>query len=178
MSRVGRKIIILPSGVKAHLNPASIAVEGQKGKLEQAIFPGFKVELKDREIIVKRPSETKRDIALHGTLRSLINNMVIGVSQGFIKELEIQGMGYRAQVQGKVLSMQLGFSHPVNFSIPDGVAIKTPRPTQIVIEGPDKYRIGQTAAIIRDFYKPEPYKGKGIRYKGEYVRHKAGKTVA
>ena len=178
MSRVGKKPIVLPSGVKIQASQHSITVQGPKGKLELAIFPEFKVEVKDKELIVKRPTESKRHLALHGTLRSLINNMVVGVSQGFIKELEIQGMGYRAQVQGSSLVMQLGFSHPVNHPIPQGITIKTPKPTQITIEGIDKHQVGQVAAIIREYYKPEPYKGKGIRYKGEYVRHKAGKTVA
>ena len=178
MSRVGRKIIVLPKGVKAKVTPKSVAIEGPKGKLEQSIFPGFKVESTDKELVVKRPSEEKQIMSLHGTLRSLIDNMIVGVSQGFTKELEIQGMGYRAQIQGKNLTMQLGFSHPVTFVIPDEISIKTPKPNQIVIEGISKQKVGETAAMIRDFKKPEPYKGKGIRYKGEYVRHKAGKTVA
>jgi len=178
MSRVGKKPIILPSGVKAQCKADSITVQGPKGKLECVIFPGFTVEAKEKELIVKRPSESKQHLALHGTLRSLIFNMVAGVSEGFKKELEIKGMGYKAQVQGKSLVMQLGLSHPVNYPIPEGVTIKTPKPIQITVEGIDKHQVGQVAAVIRDYYKPEPYKGKGIRYKGEYVRHKAGKTVA
>ena len=178
MSRVGKKAIILPDGVKARLTPTTLTIEGPKGKLEQHIFPGFKIELKEKELVIKRPSESKQHLSLHGTLRNLINNMVVGVLQGFVKELEVQGMGYRAQVQGNSLNIQLGFSHVINFPIPKGVSVKTPKPTHIVIEGMDKHQVGQIAAIIRDFYKPEPYKGKGIRYKGEYVRHKAGKTVA
>lgn len=178
MSRVGKRPIVLPSGVKAEIKGRTVAVQGPKGKLQQDVFPEFKVELKDNLLSVKRPSDAKRHLALHGTLRALINNMVVGVSQGFIKELEIQGVGYRAQAQGSTLNMQLGFSHPIVFQIPQGITIKTPKPTQIAIEGADKHQVGQVAAIIRDFYRPEPYKGKGIRYKGEYVRRKAGKTVA
>ena len=178
MSRVGKKPIVLPSTVKAKIADSSINIEGPKGKLALSVFPGFKVEAKEKELIVKRPSESKKDLALHGTLRSLINNMVVGVSQGFTKELEIQGMGYRAQAQGKTLTLLLGFSHPIEFPVPEGVAIKTPKPNQITVEGIDKHQVGQVAAIIRDYYKPEPYKGKGIRYKGEHVRHKAGKKVA
>lgn len=178
MSRVGKKPIALPGGVKTKIGDSSVIVEGPKGKLEQSIFPDFRVELVDKELVVKRPSESKRHLMLHGTLRSLINNMVVGVSEGFTKELEIRGMGYRAQAQGNSLVMQLGKSHPVTFPVPKGVAVKTPKPTQIVIEGIDKHQVGEVAATIREYYKPEPYKGKGIRYKDEYVRHKAGKTVA
>jgi len=178
MSRVGRKAITIPAGVKTEIRPDSVAIQGPKGKLETAIFPNFKVEEKKNELAVKRPSDLKRHMSQHGTLRSLINNMIIGVTEGFQKELQIQGMGYKAQVQGKNLTMQLGFSHPVVFPIPEGISIKTPKPTIIIVEGIDKHQVGQVAAMIRDYYKPEPYKGKGIRYKDEYVRHKAGKTVA
>ena len=178
MSRVGKKPIVLPDGVKAKITKDSVLIEGPKGKLQMQVFPEFKAELKENQIIVTRPSEIKRHLALHGTLRSLINNMVVGVKEGFKKELEIQGMGYKAQVQGSSLVMQLGKSHPINFPIPKGVSIKTAKPTQIAVEGIDKHQVGEVAAMIRKFYKPEPYKGKGIRYKGEYVRHKAGKTVA
>jgi len=178
MSRVGKKPIVLPKGVKAKIAKDTVLVEGPKGKLQMEVFPEFKAELKENQIIVTRPSEIKRHLALHGTLRSLINNMVVGVSEGFKKELEIQGMGYKAQVQGSSLVMQLGKSHPITFPIPKGISIKAAKPTQIAVEGIDKHQVGEVAAMIRKFYKPEPYKGKGIRYKGEYVRHKAGKTVA
>ena len=178
MSRVGKKPIVIPTGVKIEILPASVIVQGPKGKLETAIFLGFKLEKTDKELIVKRPSEAKEHLALHGTLRSLINNAVIGVTDGYKKELEIQGVGYRAQIQGKALNLQLGFSHPIIYPVPEGVTVKTPKPTQIAVEGIDKKQVGQVAAIIRDFYKPEPYKGKGIRYEGEYVRRKAGKKVA
>ena len=178
MSRVGKRPIVVPSGVRVGIAQDKVTVQGPKGKLELAIFPGFKVEQKEKELIVKRPTESKNHLALHGTLRSLVNNMIVGVSQGFVKELEIQGMGYRAQVQGSKLTMRLGFSHEVEFPVPQGITVKTPKPTQISVEGIDKYQVGEVAAMIREYYKPEPYKGKGIRYKGEYVRHKAGKTVA
>ncbi len=177
MSRVGRKPIKVPKEVKIRLRDNEVNVEGAKGKLAMKVPKAFKVDFKDGEITVSRPSDLKEALALHGLYRSLINNMVEGVSKGYSKELEIQGVGYKAQVQGKNLNMQLGFSHPVNFSIPEGITIKTPKPTIITVEGIDKKNVGEVAAIIRAYYKPEPYKGKGIRYKDEYVRRKAGKAV-
>lgn len=177
MSRIGKKPITIPSGVKVNLAGRTLKVEGTKGKLELDIHPRMKVEVKDNEVLVKRPSDIKLDKSLHGLTRSLIQNMIIGVTEGYIKELEIHGVGLRAQVQGKKLNLQLGFSHPVNYEIPQGITIETPKPTEIVIKGIDKQQVGEVAAEIRDYYKPEPYKGKGIRYKGERVRRKAGKTV-
>lgn len=155
-----------------------VLVEGPKGKLEYDMPSGFKADLKDGSLMIRRPSDVKKDQALHGLARSMINNMIKGVSEGYQKNLEIQGVGFRAQLQGKALVLQLGFTHPINFQIPEGLVIETPKPTEIVIKGIDKQKVGQAAANIRGFFIPEPYKGKGIRYAGEYVRKKAGKAVA
>ncbi|MBI5123888.1 MAG: 50S ribosomal protein L6, partial [Candidatus Omnitrophica bacterium] len=155
-----------------------ITIEGAKGKLTYNIPPRFKVEAKDNKVTVTRPSDEKQDRATHGLIRSLINNMAIGVSSGYMKELEITGVGFKAAAQGKVLNIQLSYTHPINFNIPEGITIETPKPTNIVIKGIDKVMVGKCAAEIRDFYRPEPYKGKGIRYAGEHVRRKAGKAVA
>lgn len=178
MSRIGKKPVDLPSGVKAAVANNVITIEGAKGKLTYNIPPKFKVEVKDNKVSVARPSEEKQDKATHGLIRSLINNMVIGVSAGYKKELEITGVGFKAAVQGKVLNLQLSYTHPINFDIPDGITVETPKPTNIVIKGIDKTKVGEVAAKIRDFYRPEPYKGKGIRYTDEHVRRKAGKAVA
>jgi large subunit ribosomal protein L6 len=177
MSRVGKKPIDIPSNVKVALDGKTVKVEGPKGKLEQKVHQRINVEVKDDQVVVTRPSDIKLDKSLHGLTRSLIHNMIIGVTEGYKKELEIHGVGLRAQVQGKKLNLQLGFSHPVNFEIPQDITIVTPKPTQIEISGIDKQQVGEVAAEIRAYYKPEPYKGKGIRYKDEYVRRKAGKTV-
>lgn len=177
MSRIGKKPILVLDKVKVTVDKNVIIIEGPKGKLENKIHHRMQVELKDKEIIVKRSSDLKLDKSLHGLTRSLIQNMVIGVTSGYMKELEIQGVGLRAQVQSKKLNLQLGFSHPINYEIPGDITIETPKPTQIIIKGIDKQKVGEVAAEIRGFYKPEPYKGKGIRYKGEYVRRKAGKAV-
>lgn len=179
MSRVGKKPIQIIKGVKVSVNGNSVLVEGPKGKLAQDFLPSMKIEVKGEQVIVT-PSESadaKKSGAIHGLTRSLINNMVIGVTAGYQKELEIQGVGFRAQVTGKKLVMQLGFSHPVEFPIPEGIVIEAPKPTQLIIKGIDKHKVGQVAAEIRDVYPPEPYKGKGIRYVGEYVRKKVGKAV-
>lgn len=176
MSRVGKRPIAIPSNVKVSLQDNTIHVEGPKGKLEFKVPEGISVEVGDDKVIVRRLKDEKKYRALHGTTRAIINNMVIGVTQGFQKELEIVGVGYRAQVRGKSLTLQLGFSHPIEYPIPEGITIETPSPTNIVVKGIDKQKVGQVAAEIRSFYPPEPYKGKGIRYKGEYVRKKAGKA--
>jgi len=178
MSRVGKKLIKIPSGVKARIESSVIFIEGPKGKLQMDIYPDFTVGVKDNNIFVRRPSDLKEHISLHGLIRSNIANMVIGVTEGYKKELEIQGVGYKAESKGKELILQLGFSHPVKYPIPEGISVKTPKPVQIVIEGIDKVKVGEVSSEIRAFYEPEPYKGKGIRYVGEYVRRKAGKTVA
>jgi len=178
MSRIGKKPVMLPNGVKATLAGGAITIEGPKGKLSYAIPTNFKVEVKDNMVSVSRPSDEKQAKATHGLIRSLINNMVIGADKGYTKELEISGVGFKAQVQGKVLSLQLSYTHPVNYNAPEGITIETPKPTQIVIKGADKAKVGEVAAEIRDYYRPEPYKGKGIKYSGEHVRRKAGKAAA
>ena len=178
MSRVGRRLIDIPANTKVEIKDGAIIVQGPKGKLCKNVHPRMKVQVKDNQIGVIRPSDTKGDKSLHGLTRNIIFNMVKGVNEGFIKELEIRGVGFRAQISGKALSLQLGFSHPINFSIPEDINIELPKPTQIIVKGIDKQKVGEVAAKIRSFYKPEPYKGKGIRYKDEYVRHKVGKAVA
>ena len=178
MSRIGKKPIDIPANCKVEIKDGSVTVEGPKGKLKQVIPAPMKVEVKDKQIKVARPSDTKRDKSLHGLTRSIIFNMVKGASEGFVKELEIRGVGFRAQITGKALNLQLGFSHPINFAIPEDITVEAPKPTQIIVKGVDKQKVGEAAAKIRSFYKPEPYKGKGIRYKDEYVRHKVGKAVA
>jgi len=177
MSRIGKKPIDLPAGVKANVADNVVTIEGPKGKLSYGIPPRFKVEVKDNKVTVTRPSEEKQDKATHGLIRSLVNNMAIGVSTGYTKELEITGVGFKAAVQGKVLNIQLSFTHPINVDIPEGIVIETPKPTSIIIKGIDKTKVGKVAAEIRDLYRPEPYKGKGIKYAGEHVRRKAGKAV-
>ncbi|MCM8770948.1 MAG: 50S ribosomal protein L6 [Candidatus Omnitrophica bacterium] len=177
MSRIGRKPIDIPDKVKVEIRDAVIFVEGPKGKLTRSIPPQISVEIKEGKIFVKRASDLKQDRSLHGLMRSLIFNMIRGVTEGYTKELEIVGVGFRAQMQAKTLNMQLGFTHPVNFPVPEGIQITTPKPTQIIISGIDKELVGQVASRIRDIYPPEPYKGKGIRYVGEYVRKKIGKAA-
>jgi len=178
MSRIGKKPVMLPGAVKANISGGVITVEGPKGKLTYAIPANFKVEVKDNAVWMARPSDEKQAKATHGLIRSLINNMVIGVDKGYQKDLEISGVGFKAQAQGKVLNLQLSYTHPINYNIPDGVTVETPKPTQIIVKGIDKTKVGAVAADIRDFYRPEPYKGKGIKYVGEYVRRKAGKAAA
>ncbi len=178
MSRVGKQLIKISDQVKVEINKEAVLVSGPKGKLDFSIPYGIKAELKKNEISVTRISDIKDHRMKHGLVRALINNMVIGVTEGFSKDLEIQGVGFKAQLEGKKLILNLGFSHPVEYDIPDGITIVTPKPTQVTVSGIDKQKVGQVAAEIRAFYKPEPYKGKGIRYVGEYVRKKAGKTVA
>ncbi len=164
--------------MKVVISGLKVAVEGPKGKLEYIMPPNFKAEQKDGWITVTRPSDVKQDLAYHGLARSYINNIIKGVTDGYSKNLEIQGVGFKAQLQGKTLILNLGYTHPINFQIPDGITVETPKPTEIVVKGIDKQKVGQAAANIREYYEPEPYKGKGIRYSGEYVRKKAGKAVA
>lgn len=178
MSRVGRKPIDIPANTQVEIKDGTIIVKGAKGELSRTFHPRMKVEIKENQIKVSRSSDSRMDRSLHGLTRNLIFNMIKGVTQGFSKELEIRGMGFRAQVSAKTLTLQLGFSHPIDFTIPDGIIIEAPKPTQILVKGIDKEKVGETTAKIRSFYKPEPYKGKGIRYKDEYVRHKVGKAVA
>lgn len=178
MSRIGKKLIQVPDKVKVKIESGKIFTEGPKGKLEWLLPKGVEICLQDKELAVKRLREDKIGYSLHGLTRAYINNMIIGVNEGYVKHLEIHGVGYRAQAQGKSITMQLGFSHPVIHSIPEGISVKTPKPNQIIVEGIDKAMVGEVAAEIRDYLKPEPYKGKGIRYVGEHVRKKAGKAVA
>lgn len=178
MSRVGNKGIDLPEKVAVNADDSGqIVVEGPKGKLEWILPEGITLEQEDGTVALKRESDARRHKALHGTARSLINNMIEGVSNGFTRELEIQGVGFRAKVQGKVLDLSLGFSHPINHPIPDELTVSVEDNTKIKVEGIDKQLVGQFSADVRGYYPPEPYKGKGIRYKDEYVRRKQGKSV-
>jgi large subunit ribosomal protein L6 len=178
MSRLGKRPIALPEKVK--LTTASnghIVVEGPKGKLEWNLPEGISLAVDNHSVTVQRPDDTRRSKAMHGLARSLVNNMITGVSAGFKKDLEIQGVGFRAAVQGKTLNLSLGFSHPIHFEIPAEVKVTVTDNTKISVEGIDKQIVGQVASDIRSYYPPEPYKGKGVRYAGEQVRRKEGKTV-
>lgn len=177
MSRIGSRLIKIPDKVKINVNNDTVLAEGPKGKLSLQIPESIAVEIKDSAVAVKRKADTKQDRAFHGLIRALINNMAIGVSEGFVKELDVIGVGYRCEVKGDALILNLGFTNPVNFPIPEGIEIKTPKPTKIIISGIDKQKVGASAATIRSILPPEPYKGKGIRYAGEYVRKKLGKAA-
>lgn len=178
VSRIGKKPIEVPQGVKIKIENSNIEVEGQKGKLEFSFSPRLSVSMDNVQILVKRDNDSKLSRSLHGLTRTLIANMIEGVTKGYEKRLEIRGVGYRAQLKGKELILNLGFSQPINFSIPENITIESPFPVQIVVKGVNKQEVGEVAAQIRRFRKPEPYKGKGIRYAGEYVRQKQGKKVA
>ena len=177
MSRIGRKPVPVPSGVDVKLDGQALSVKGPKGELSLVIHPEMAVQMEDGEITVSRPSDNPNHRALHGLTRALIGNMVEGVTNGFTRTLEIVGVGYRAEVKGTTLNMALGFSHPVEFEPPEGVTVQCPNQTTVVVSGADKQAVGQTAAVIRGFRPPEPYKGKGVRYQGEQIRRKAGKTA-
>ena len=177
MSRIGKQPIPLPAGVNVGLSPGRVQVNGPLGELSQQIPARMKVEQKDGELVVERPTERGDDRALHGLTRTLIANMVEGVTKGFEKRLEIQGVGYRASMRGQALEVAVGFSHPVVKEPPAGITFEVPTPTEIVVKGTDKQQVGQIAAEIRKIRPPEPYKGKGIRYQGEYVRRKVGKRA-
>ena len=177
MSRIGRKPITIPSGVTVTVDGSTVKVKGPKGELARTFEPSMKVRVENNEVLVERPNDDKRERALHGLTRALIANMVTGVTDGFKKTLEIVGVGYRAEKKGKNLVVSVGYSHPVNYPEPAGITLTTPAPTTIVVEGVDKQKVGQVAAELREFRPPEPYKGKGIRYQGEQVRRKAGKTA-
>jgi large subunit ribosomal protein L6 len=177
MSRVGRKPIPIPKGVRVEKSNGVIKVSGPKGELTAQVHPRIEVEISSDQILVKRKSDARIDKALHGLWRALINNMIVGVTEGYAKKLEIVGIGYRAELKGKALVLYLGYSHPIIFIPPDGVKIEVPQPTNIVVSGIDKQLVGQVAAKIRSFRPPEPYKGKGIRYEGEVIRMKAGKAA-
>ena len=177
MSRIGKKPIAVPDGVEVELGRGHVTVKGPKGELEQDISPEIGVEEEDGNVNVRRPTDRGEHRALHGLTRSLIANMVEGVTEGFEKRLEIQGVGYRAQLRGRALELALGFSHPVQVEAPEGIDFEVPQPTEIVIRGIDKQLVGQVAADIRKRRPPEPYKGKGIRYRDEYVPRKVGKRA-
>ena len=177
MSRVGKNPIPIPSKVKVEIDQNEITVSGPKGELKREIHPSLKMETSKDEIVVFRSSDSKFHKSLHGLTRALIANMVDGVSTGYRKALEIQGIGYKAELMGKKLNLSLGFSHPILFSPPEGIKIDLGSPTKIMVSGIDKELVGLVAAKIRSFRPPEPYKGKGIRYEGEFVRKKAGKTA-
>jgi large subunit ribosomal protein L6 len=177
MSRIGRKPIALPEAVTVEIAPGQVAVKGPKGELNQRLSPDMTVEQADSEVTIQRPTDRGEHRALHGLTRSLIANMVEGVTNGFEKQLEIQGVGYRAQLKGKNLEMALGYSHTVTVEPPEGIEFEVPQPTEIIVRGIDKQLVGQVAADIRKRRPPEPYKGKGIRYRGEHVARKVGKRA-
>jgi len=177
MSRIGRKPIEIPSSVNIAISPGRIQVNGPLGELDQVVPQRMKIEQNDAEIVVTRPTERGEDRALHGLTRTLIANMVEGVTKGFEKHLEIQGVGYRASLRGSDLELNVGYSHSVVMKPRPGIAFEVPTPTQVIVKGTDKQQVGQTAAEIRAVRKPEPYKGKGIRYVDEVVRRKVGKRA-
>ena len=178
MSRIGRAPIAIPAGVNVTVEGTTVTVKGAKATLTRDVHPNMTVKVEGNEILVTRPNDEKQNRALHGLTRSLINNMVIGVSEGFKKELDVNGVGYRVQKQGKELVMNLGFSHPVTMTEIEGITIECPTANKIIVSGPDKQKAGQFAAEIREKRPPEPYKGKGIKYVDEYIRRKEGKTGA
>lgn len=176
MSRIGNKVIVLPAGVSFEQNGSTVTVKGPKGELTSTLSSSIAIEQNENEVTFKRPNETKEMKTIHGTTRALFNNMVVGVSEGYVKNLEMIGVGYRAQLQGNKLVLAVGKSHPDEIVAPDGITFEVPAPTQIVVKGNSKEAVGQIAAEIRSCRPPEPYKGKGIRYVGEFVRRKEGKT--
>lgn len=176
MSRIGRKPIVVPAGVDVTINGSVVTVKGAKGTLTKEFHKDMIIEKDGNEIVVKRPSDDKLHRSLHGLTRTLVNNMVVGVSEGYQKDLEVNGVGYRAQKQGKSLVMNLGYSHQVIVDEPEGITIEVPNPNSIVVKGADKQQVGQLAAEIREKRPPEPYKGKGIKYVGEYIIRKEGKA--
>lgn len=177
MSRIGKLPVPVPAGVEVKIDGNTITVKGPKGELTQTFNENMAISLgEDGSIVVERPNDARENRAMHGLTRSLINNMVIGVSEGYSKTLELVGVGYRAALKGKDLEMQLGYSHPVLVEAPENITFEVPSQTEIVVSGPSKEQVGQVAANIRKWRKPEPYKGKGIRYEGEHVRRKAGKA--
>ena len=175
MSRIGKSPVVLPAGVEVLIAENDITVKGKLGELQMKQTPEVRVSLEDNQVLFAPQDESARASALWGLLRSNLNNMVQGVSEGFSKKLELQGVGYRAAIKGKQLKLELGYSHSVLYDIPEGITIACEKPTDISITGRDKQKVGQVASEIRSFRKPEPYKGKGIRYVGEYVRRKEGK---
>jgi large subunit ribosomal protein L6 len=177
MSRIGKMPVEVPKGVDFALQGQTVTAKGPKGNLTLEVHPDIEVKLEDGQVTVHRPSDQPRHRALHGLTRSLLANMAEGVNTGFSKTLEIVGVGYRADMKGSGITINVGYSHIIDYPAPEGVTLEVPNQTTIVISGPDKQRVGQAAAEIRAFRPPEPYKGKGIRYRGEQVRRKAGKTA-
>jgi large subunit ribosomal protein L6 len=177
MSRIGNKPIEIPAGVTVDVGPGRVTVNGPKGELVQAVDQDMTIKVDDGVLTVSRPTDRGEHRALHGLTRSLIANMVEGVTNGFEKRLQIQGVGYRAKPQGKSLELSLGFSHPVSVQAPDGIEFDVPQPTEVIVRGIDKQLVGETAAQIRRHRPPEPYKGKGVRYADEHVRRKVGKRA-
>ena len=178
MSRIGKRPVPIPDGVTVAYADSEVKVKGPKGSLVTALPDGIQIEIAEGEIRLSRPDDRRQYRSLHGLARALTANMVTGVTDGFSKELEIQGVGYRAEVKGKVLVIRVGYSHPVEMPVPEGLSVKVDANTKLVVEGIDKQLVGQFAADIRSVRPPEPYKGKGIRYRGERVRRKVGKTGA
>jgi large subunit ribosomal protein L6 len=176
MSRIGKKPVPIPKGVTVTLDGSKITVKGPKGELSRTLPPAMIVSMKDNEVIVERPSDENEHKALHGLTRTLVANMIEGVTKGFAKQLEIIGVGYKAEQRPYGLQLALGFSHAIEYRAPAGIKLTAPQPTQVTIEGANKEMVGQVAAEIRSFRPPEPYKGKGIKYAGEQVRRKAGKA--
>ena len=178
MSRVGNKPIDLAEGVEVKVNKTSVSVKGPKGSLAREIHPEIKVKVEDNQIVVSRPNESRRFKSLHGLYRTLLQNMVTGVTQGFEKKLEIVGVGYKGELKNQRLVLQLGYSHSIVFAPPEGINVAVDGPTKISVSGIEKELVGKVAAKIRSFRPPEPYKGKGVKYENEYIRRKAGKTAA
>jgi len=178
MSRIGKTPVTVPSGVDVNIDGQTVTVKGSKGELSREFHDRVGFEMDEGELKVTRPDDARESKALHGLSRALLNNMVVGVSEGFTKDLEIQGVGYRAVLKGKDIELQVGFSHTVMVEVPEGITFEVPEPTKISVSGIDKELVGQVAANIRKVRPPEPYKGKGIRYAGEHVRRKAGKAGA
>jgi large subunit ribosomal protein L6 len=178
VSRIGKKPIAIPKGVTVSIKDHLVTVKGPKGELSQTVHPAIGIAVKEQEILLTRSTDAKQERALHGLWRALVNNMVVGVTDGYSQKLEIVGVGYRAEMKGTRLNLNIGYSHPILFAPPEGVKIEAPTQTNITISGTDKQLIGLVAAKIRSFRAPEPYKGKGIKYEGEYIRRKAGKAAA
>lgn len=177
MSRIGRRSVSIPQGAKISLQAHECLVEGPKGKLVVPVPECIAVKIEEKSVSFARELDTKKARSLHGLIRNLINNALIGVTAGYKKSLDIHGVGFKAQLKGSILNCALGYSHEINYAIPEGVTVTVPQPTVVVVEGIDKTKVGRVAAHIRDFYRPEPYKGKGVRYSDEQVRRKQGKVV-
>lgn len=176
MSRIGNKPVVIPAGVTVDLKDNTVTVKGPKGELTYTFNQNISLEQREGEVVITRPDDSKENKTIHGTTRAVFNNMVVGVTDGFQKELELIGVGYRAQLQGKKLVLNVGYSHPVEFTPEEGIEIEVPSNTKVIVKGYDKQKVGELAANIRGVRPPEPYKGKGIRYVDEFVRRKEGKT--